>query len=75
MLSRLTHGQRAKVQLALNRLPVSEQTVQIIQTRLASDSTCPHCRSTHLHRYGQAHGLQRYRCTACGRTVAADRKL
>ena len=30
MLGRLTRGQREKVQLALNRLPLSEQTVQII---------------------------------------------
>lgn len=71
MLGRLTRGQREKVQLALNRLPLSEQTVQIIQTRLASGASCPHCGATHLHRYGQAHGLQRYRCTACSKTFNA----
>ncbi|ART48097.1 hypothetical protein CBP33_08130 [Acidovorax carolinensis] len=71
MLSRLTHGQRAKVQQALHQLPVSEHTAQIIQTRLARDASCPHCEATHLQRYGQAHGLQRYRCTACSKTFNA----
>jgi len=29
---------------------------------------CPHCHATHLTRWGSAHGLPRYRCSACGRT-------
>ena len=32
---------------------------------------CPDCESKHFHRHGQAHGLQRYRCAACGRTFNA----
>jgi transposase-like protein len=29
---------------------------------------CPRCASTQCHRHGHAHGLQRHRCTGCGRT-------
>lgn len=50
-LDRLTRGLRDGVQQVLNRLPAPEQTVQIIQTRMASDSQ-PHCGAMHLHRYG-----------------------
>jgi transposase-like protein/IS1 family transposase len=32
---------------------------------------CPDCNSSHAHRHGHAHGLQRYRCVACGRTFNA----
>jgi len=32
---------------------------------------CPHCETAHLIRWGSAHGLPRYRCTACGRTCNA----
>ena len=32
---------------------------------------CPACQSTHCHRHGHAHGLQRYRCVPCGRTFNA----
>ena len=32
---------------------------------------CPACQSKHLHRHGHAHGWQRYRCVACGRTFNA----
>ena len=32
---------------------------------------CPACQSTHCHRHGHAHGLQRYRCIPCGRTFNA----
>ena len=29
---------------------------------------CPHCHTAGLTRWGSAHGLPRYRCSACGRT-------
>jgi transposase-like protein len=32
---------------------------------------CPDCNSSHAHRHGHAHDLQRYRCVACGRTFNA----
>jgi transposase-like protein len=67
-LSQLSRRQCDKVQEALNRLSAGEQTAEVIQTRFAGSLGCPHCGATHLHRHGQAHGLQRYRCTACGKT-------
>lgn len=36
-----------------------------------SPAHCPHCKAAHLIRWGSAHGLARYRCTACGRTCNA----
>jgi len=44
---------------------------QILQSRLGEHPCCPYCSGTHLHRHGQAHGLQRWRCTACGKTFNA----
>jgi transposase-like protein len=32
---------------------------------------CPHCGCAHVHRCGQASGLQRFRCVGCGRTYNA----
>lgn len=32
---------------------------------------CPHCDHTPCGRWGQAHGLPRYRCAACGKTFNA----
>lgn len=32
---------------------------------------CPHCACARCHRGGQANGLQRYRCTHCGRSFNA----
>lgn len=71
LLSELSARQRDKVQEALSRLPTGEQTAQVIQTRWRAQAACPHCAGRHLHRYGQAHGLQRYRCAACGKTFNA----
>jgi transposase-like protein len=34
----------------------------------AADRRCPACASERYYRHGQAGGLQRYRCRACGRT-------
>ena len=70
-LSSLTQRQRDRVQEALRRLSDQDQTAQAIQARLAGCSACPHCGAEQLQRFGQAHGLQRYRCKTCGKTFNA----
>lgn len=71
LLAKLSGRQRDNLQEALGQLAQRDQNAQVLQTRLAQGAACPHCGATHLHRYGQAHGLQRYRCTACGKTFNA----
>ena len=46
-------------------------SITLIEQTALANLHCPACRSTHFHRHGQAHGLQRYRCVACRRTFNA----
>jgi transposase-like protein len=69
--SRLPQRQRADLAALLNRSLLQQQTVAVIEDAGARHRACPRCRSSHLHRHGEAHGLQRYRCADCGRTFNA----
>ncbi|HEX9171727.1 MAG TPA: IS1595 family transposase [Telluria sp.] len=55
----------------LNRSLLQEKTAALIEAAGAAQRHCPHCHSSHLHRHGQAAGLQRYRCAHCARTFNA----
>ena len=67
----LSHRQRlASSELLRTSAPQAAAVVLIEQTALAQ-LHCPSCRSTHFHRHGQAHGLQRYRCVPCRKTFNA----
>jgi transposase-like protein len=68
---RLSQRQRADLAELLNRSLLQEKTIALIEEAAAPDRACPRCRSVHLHRHGQAHGLQRYRCVDCARTFNA----
>jgi transposase-like protein len=48
-----------------------DEPASMIEAATAAHLACPRCRSTHLHRHGHAHGLQRHRCADCGRTFNA----
>jgi len=48
-----------------------DATVALLEDVAQSRLSCPACHSSHLHRHGHAHGLQRYRCVPCGRTFNA----
>lgn len=67
-LSQLSHRQRAKVLTLLNQASKYQHAANVIEKAAARDLACPSCRKTELHLHGKAHGLQRYRCKACGRT-------
>lgn len=70
-LGRLTPEQREALKQALRPPSDSAQALHIIQARLDGNACCPHCAGTRLYRHGQAHGLPRYRCKACGKTFNA----
>jgi transposase-like protein len=40
----------------------------IIEAAAASQLECPRCQGRQLYRHGEANGLRRFRCRACGRT-------
>ncbi|KQV42617.1 hypothetical protein ASC93_16300 [Massilia sp. Root335] len=72
---------------ALSALPLSASDVTRLREWIASRThsaecialieqaargrPCPHCGCARVHRCGQASGLQRFRCAACGRTYNA----
>ncbi len=66
-LNSLTRAQQQRllreVTLQLNRYLLDEQMAQ-----RSEQLQCPTCHSTDYIRWGQASGLQRYRCKACGKT-------
>jgi transposase-like protein len=57
---------RLQAQLASRAVPAS--AAGIIEAAMASKLRCPRCQGSHLYRHGEANGLQRFRCRACGRT-------
>jgi len=71
LLGQLSPRQRSKVVEALRRPHDGDQAVAHLQACFESTPKCPHCGQSRLHRHGQADGLQRYRCQACGKTFNA----
>ena len=70
-LNQLSSRQIRKLRELVSALPRAEETADLIEARSAAALVCPHCSDTHIHRHGHAHGLQRYRCTACRKTFNA----
>ena len=71
LCSQLSRRQRqAGIELLQHDTSCDAATALIEQTAQAQ-LRCPDCRSQHVHRHGQANGLQRYRCVPCGRTFNA----
>lgn len=70
-LGLLTRRQREQVLGMLAQSSQHERVVELLQGAAAEHLACPRCRSEHYHLHGSAHGLQRYRCTACGKTFNA----
>ena len=44
---------------------------ELLEDKQAAAHRCAHCGGTHVGRWGQAHGLRRYRCRDCRRTYNA----
>lgn len=67
----MTWSQRSELIGRLNAAHAGQQACGIVEERLAVLRACPHCRSWHVVRNGQARGLQRYKCRDCCRTFNA----
>jgi transposase-like protein len=66
----LTDPQVASLQQWLATL-LGQRTCLALIEQAAGPCPCPHCGCGLRHRCGQANGLQRYRCIACGRSYNA----
>lgn len=64
----LTKQQRKKLNAALCRVSAYDETIGLVEDVTARHLSCPRCRSPNYHRHGRAHGVQRFRCTDCGKT-------
>lgn len=67
-LGRLTRRQREQVLAQLTQVSQQERVVEVLEGAATEHLACPRCRSERHHLHGIAHGLQRYRCVACGKT-------
>lgn len=67
----MTWAQRRRLLDQLKTEQAGNEACELIEARLAKLRICPHCKSWHVVRNGQARGLQRYKCRECGRTFNA----
>jgi len=68
----LTAGQRAKLQSALDRPDSLALVLALIDGGPGGTApSCQHCQTVRVVRNGQAHGLQRYKCSGCSKTFNA----
>jgi len=66
-LDSLTYNQRKKLLVELTENPDTE-SLNIVESHNTKKSSCPHCQSSAIQRWGKSHDLQRYRCKACRKT-------
>ena len=67
-LRRFNNRQRLAVCCFLSELVNGDTVVALIEQIARSRLACPRCQSRKCARHGHANGLQRYRCSNCGRT-------
>lgn len=68
LLADLSMRQRDKVLALLGPSSSWKRAADVIEKAAAANLTCPRCRATNYHLHGHSNGLQRFRCTSCGRT-------
>jgi transposase-like protein len=66
--SELTPSQR---QQAIDHLSQKQEPDEVIGAIVGPNPPCPHCHHAPCSRWGNAPGLPRYRCGACGKTFNA----
>ncbi len=66
-LKSLTPLQKEKVEDVLHHKDANETLSKAIE----HPKSCPHCSSTHYHKWGMRDGLQRYSCCNCKKTFNA----
>jgi transposase-like protein len=70
-LTTLTRRQREKLLGLLRPQARRDDTVALIEQAAMARLACPRCGAGQPCRHGQASGMQRWRCRACGRTFNA----
>ena len=61
----------SQLQQTVKYLNQDKEPEQVIGSIVESNPSCPHCHHTPCGRWGNAHGLPRYHCSACGKTFNA----
>ena len=64
----MTPAQREVVHQSIRTSQVEMPTNELFQPIFDASSSCPHCASTHLRKWGKSGGTQRYRCNCCTKT-------
>lgn len=70
-LEHLTPHQKQQLLGELQHSTQASAATELIESRLQQHCACPHCQGDQLSRWGQASGLQRYRCKGCHATFNA----
>jgi transposase-like protein len=69
-LDRLTRCQRQELVAKLQAQTAASESIGLIESA-GKPRNCPHCGGSRVVRNGQADGLQRYKCRACGKSFNA----
>ncbi|WP_166372148.1 IS1595 family transposase [Psychromonas sp. SA13A] len=64
----MTPAQREVVHQSIRESQVELPTNELFQPIFDTSSSCPHCTSTHLRKWGKSGETQRYRCNHCAKT-------
>jgi transposase-like protein len=67
-IAQLSRAQCVQVLALLQPVVNQGQVVDLIENAVVAKLSCPRCHGNSLYRHGAKHGLQRFRCRACGRT-------
>ena len=66
----LTRTQRHELKIVIEHAD-RKNVVEEVASRVGVPVCCPHCGHSRYQRWGNAHGLARYRCQGCRRTFNA----
>ena len=58
----------SQLEQAFSSIDQQQQTMMTMTALGDRRQRCPHCKHDHITRWGNAHGLPRYRCNACQKT-------
>ena len=67
----LTPSQRKRLRKRLEAREGTPMAVRLAEGANGDEAACPHCAAPAARRWGNANGLHRWRCRACGRTFNA----
>jgi len=67
----LDHGERNAVYSALDSIGDYDKVCDLIESRMDEAPHCPHCSCEKIYKHGKKSGLQRFRCSRCGKTFNA----